>query len=396
MILDRIKKNRIAFSLYHIRWTLRKLLKFNLINKTKLVSLFKSELVFEDLQIDFQLPEYGDPQSLSQIEYFVSKKFEINAVYYTTLRDVDLLGPVAVFVTNQNQIILTSQLDNLKVFDRCNPKHFNNPSKYLVDLYLEKAICLVNIYNHGTQKNYFHWIQDSISQIVCLKKRENDLSEWKIVIPENCPQPFLDILMYMGVSYNQLIVWKNYSRVKVSELFAFTTIRSETNYTSLLHPFALQHFSYLVQSKIVEPRQDLKIYISRANSRGRKVIEEEKLLHLIESEGFISVQLEKCSFEEQYRLFSRAKIVLASHGAGLTNIVFCKTQTVVIELLSESFTHYTDYFCISTYFDLSYSFVKCASIRNKENPDPDLNDIIIPFDHLTTLIQNKNSKGINK
>ena len=48
--------------------------------------------------------------------------------------------------------------------------------------------------------------------------------------------------------------------------------------------------------------------------------------------GFETVQAESLSISEQARLFAEAKIVLGPHGAGFTNIAFCKPGTKVVEL----------------------------------------------------------------
>jgi capsular polysaccharide biosynthesis protein len=46
-------------------------------------------------------------------------------------------------------------------------------------------------------------------------------------------------------------------------------------------------------------------------------------------------------FEEQIALFSRAKAIVAPHGSGLTNIIFCGSGTKVIELVSPNYIrHY--------------------------------------------------------
>ena len=50
-----------------------------------------------------------------------------------------------------------------------------------------------------------------------------------------------------------------------------------------------------------------------------------------EEYNFQNVQLEEMAFREQVRCFSRAKVVVAQHGAGLANIIWMNPQAVVFE-----------------------------------------------------------------
>lgn len=46
------------------------------------------------------------------------------------------------------------------------------------------------------------------------------------------------------------------------------------------------------------------------------------------------VELEECDLFTQVSLFNAADIIIAQHGASLTNLIFCKPETVVIEIRS--------------------------------------------------------------
>jgi capsular polysaccharide biosynthesis protein len=50
--------------------------------------------------------------------------------------------------------------------------------------------------------------------------------------------------------------------------------------------------------------------------------------------GFQTFVTESLSVVEQIALFYHAKIIVAPHGSGLTNIIFCQKGAKVIELVS--------------------------------------------------------------
>ena len=44
-------------------------------------------------------------------------------------------------------------------------------------------------------------------------------------------------------------------------------------------------------------------------------------------------------FIDQVKIFNSAKLIVAMHGAGLTNLLFCKNKTKVIEI-TKNFVDY--------------------------------------------------------
>jgi hypothetical protein len=100
----------------------------------------------------------------------------------------------------------------------------------------------------------------------------------------------------------------------------------------------------------------LRIYISRASARNRRVVNEPRLLGLLERYDFMVVRLETLSFAEQVRLFQSAGCVVAPHGAGLANLVFCQRGASVVEILPSQETNLC-YWLLSQQVSLTYHYV---------------------------------------
>ncbi|MBD1921548.1 glycosyltransferase family 61 protein [Microcoleus sp. FACHB-831] len=54
------------------------------------------------------------------------------------------------------------------------------------------------------------------------------------------------------------------------------------------------------------------------------------MINFLKKFGFEQVTLESLSVSDQAALFSSAQVVIAPHGAGLSNVVFCNRGTKVI------------------------------------------------------------------
>jgi capsular polysaccharide biosynthesis protein len=84
-----------------------------------------------------------------------------------------------------------------------------------------------------------------------------------------------------------------------------------------------------------------KLYISRLDSQSRVLVNEREIQAVAESVGCTSVVLSELTFQEQVRLFAEASLIVAPHGAGLTNIGFCRPGTTLCELHMDSYVHWS-------------------------------------------------------
>ena len=51
--------------------------------------------------------------------------------------------------------------------------------------------------------------------------------------------------------------------------------------------------------------------------------------------GFEAIQPEKLSFDEQALVFAQAEVIVCEFGSALTNAMFCKPGTKVVEIIAE-------------------------------------------------------------
>ena len=75
-----------------------------------------------------------------------------------------------------------------------------------------------------------------------------------------------------------------------------------------------------------------RIFISRSKASVRHIVNEGEVIRLLEAYGFILVCLEDWSIAQQIQLFASAKAIVSPHGAGLSNLAFCKKGTLVVEI----------------------------------------------------------------
>jgi capsular polysaccharide biosynthesis protein len=92
------------------------------------------------------------------------------------------------------------------------------------------------------------------------------------------------------------------------------------------------------------------------------------------------VQLEQMSFADQMQLFESAACIVAPHGAGLANLVFCKTDTSVIEIFPPAPVNVC-YWLLSQQVSLLYHYI----LGEPDSPGPDIRVDLNKLEHTVDL-----------
>ncbi len=75
-----------------------------------------------------------------------------------------------------------------------------------------------------------------------------------------------------------------------------------------------------------------RIYISRKKASNRRIINEQEVINLLEKFAFKTITIESISVAQQASLLANSQVIVATHCAGLTNLVFGNPGTKVIEI----------------------------------------------------------------
>ena len=96
-------------------------------------------------------------------------------------------------------------------------------------------------------------------------------------------------------------------------------------------PSYVQRLKKSLESKISLKKNHRYIYINRLAAKSRPINNEGEIIRYLNNKGFESIDLNKLKPMEQIYLFSEACIIIAPHGAALTNLIACQEGTQVIE-----------------------------------------------------------------
>ena len=135
------------------------------------------------------------------------------------------------------------------------------------------------------------------------------------------------------------------------------------------------------------PKQYRRLFITRSKATRRRCLNENELMRHISQYNFELVSNEDLDLLDQMKLFATADVIIGSHGAGLSNIISCKPNTIVIELFPDNIdlTTHCHYYLISDILG-----IKHAHLTGKTMSKTD--DFLISPSALLSLLKHLNIK----
>ncbi|MGL4378867.1 MAG: tetratricopeptide repeat protein, partial [Microcoleaceae cyanobacterium] len=185
--------------------------------------------------------------------------------------------------------------------------------------------------------NYYHWMIDLISRFALLIHSGIPLELIDKFVVNTHVLPYQqETLQLLGIPPNKIIQSSQTNHFLATRLIVPSPLRLEDFRSSQWVCSFLKSQFCLPQFRENSPYAK-RIYISRSHASYRKIINEEEMMTFLAKYGFQKVTFESMSFAEQVACMAVAEVVIAPHGAGLTNLVFCAPQTKVIEIFSPEY-----------------------------------------------------------
>jgi hypothetical protein len=272
---------------------------------------------------------YNNPEALPWSISSTIGTFTLKKPFVFEVKNAELVGPATVGFDRNGSLISEIVIGTPTI---TLIKYLPAPTLILKNLpsfgsyQLDRVYSLVNPWSNG----YFHWIVDCLARLEGIEYyQEQTGKKPTLLIESNPPKWKIESLRLLGYDPDDCIYW-NRSKIKVKRLVV-PSYRREHN---VISPAACQWLRQRMLSNLpnVESKQHSfspRIYISRPQTTGRQVINEDDVLEALKPFGFVAYILENMSFADQVRLFSQAEIVVAPHGAGLTNMIFAQNLIVI-------------------------------------------------------------------
>lgn len=245
---------------------------------------------------------------------------------------------------------------------------------------------------------YTHWLFDLVPKLKILENAKIDLNCFDHVVVNALNSKFqIATIERLGINKENIIPISrlNGKTIKCRQLVKVSPPRIGLSTEGWIIDY-IKDFFALADNVVVDSFK--KIYISRINSGRRKVTNEAEVQQYLLTKGFTVLECENRSIGEVIKIMSKAEIVVGPHGAGMSNIAFCRKGTQIIEFFSQHISK--EYWLFSESLGFDYSCLPCADNIGKKYYEQELDyknlffeinaaDITVNIDELSRELESK-------
>jgi hypothetical protein len=185
---------------------------------------------------------------------------------------------------------------------------------------------------HSSQDSYFHWLTDVLPTLEAIRAFElRSGSRVRFIVSRPLAEWQRESLALMGVHDDDIYCWNGTSAI-VKQLVV-PSVRTD-GWTCLPSIAGLRWVRDQMMTGALASEQENEsgagpshIYLKRSGRR--RMANEDEVIALMASRGIVAVDPEAMTVAEQIRLFRGARLIVSSHGAGLTNMIFSDHARVI-------------------------------------------------------------------
>lgn len=251
------------------------------------------------------------------------------------------------------------------------PQHAKVLRKAPKPLQIDKAVWITERVYH----NHSHWLTAHLPKLLWL--RNHNLLD-KVILPPNRTAAMNASLSMLGLVPDDFLTYDEKRPLFVKQL---TVIDTDRFRPELLRLVPAAYGVYEVDAPY------RRVFISRAKASRRKLINEEEVWSLLEPHGFQRVFMEDLTFQEQVKLMQESSVLIAPHGAGLTNMLFCPQGAKIVEIADLSFPN-PNFYALASAMKHQYWIINADSRGDAHPLEKDLFvDPVAIKEMLPSLIQ---------
>jgi capsular polysaccharide biosynthesis protein len=312
--------------------------------------------------------------------------YTVPAVFYAELQHTRFDPRSGVLAAQDNTLLVDSVIDKRRLYrtptyGSAVPTHFQR---------------MAGTYSavHGMwSNNYYHWMVECVFRLYTLQQYGEPV---KLLIRRDLTPMQQETLAICKPDNVELVHLDDNETWIQAERFILPSYLNR-GYKDFVH-FPRPHLDYFRACMFrafdvpADAPRDQRIYISRAGAKIRRLTNEADLVKVLGDYGFTAYRLEDLSLAEQVRLFSRACMIVAPHGAGLTNMIYAD-RARLLEITSRMITPLFFFMALSMDHTYYYSYPQEVPARLPSVYDSDRNrtardgDITVDLDRLMPVLE---------
>ena len=252
---------------------------------------------------------------------------------------------------------------------------------------------LLSLIQDASENNFSHWLLDILPRIKIFEQNNSIADIDYFLLPELKYSFQRETLEILKIPFNKILSDKQNRHIEANVLYVTGhpwhkkgNVQDEIIYIpEWIINWLREKFLANAEYKNVSE----KIYIDRSDSLFShcQIINSDEVWEFLKNEGFTKIKSTEITFKNQIGLFNSATTIVGAHGAGLTNMIFSKSNTNIIEFAPKN--HPNNFFYrVSQINNLNYKKIVSKDLRlsnhNKKG------DILVDLKILKESFENLN------
>ena len=225
--------------------------------------------------------------------------------------------------------------------------------------------------------NYYRWLLDLLPRILLLKRATHNFSNYDAVFLNGSRASYEGETLAALQLPSEIV-----SYVGSRDRFQIASAVIPSMNIDAVAPWKVRALRELAPPTRTDARR--RLYLSRAHAPVRRIANENEISAELRRRDFEVIEPEKLSWRQQVDLFAGATLIVAAHSAALSNIVFCRPGTHIVEITTRA--GYRDCFWrLAGVAGLAYQVLEAQPTRASARP-VDNADMIVNRDELARVL----------
>jgi len=203
----------------------------------------------------------------------------------------------------------------------------------------------------GASSNYYHFLYDALARYGIYEEAFGDSPVDAVVVPHRTRYQ-RELLELAGIR-GRLVEPRPGQTVRAERLLVPSTPNQD-----LAAPRSVTAWLRGRLPARGDGQTPARLYVTRGDlPHTRRYVQEPALWPRLERRGFTRLDPGTLSVQEQIDVFHGAEVVVGPHGAGLTNLTFCRPGTKVLELFAPGYVHLGLWSICESIGDIDYRYL---------------------------------------
>lgn len=337
----------------------------NLVTETKITSAVAQTTVFSSESTRLQQPQY---HWRSAADADIALSFKLDTLMVSSPVTLRTVSGASVYLTGGRHAVTTPNGESVSQHRVSEKTLTELPWQHHKKLSGRSLL----LGNSAGANCYYHWMMDLLPKLGYLEQAGISLNSIDHFLVREITHDFQqETLTKLGIDESRIIQCVKHPYYTCDELLilnldhriSFGMNKFVPNW--IRKTFLPMHTDLPMRSELLNTDERIKLYITRPDGVRRGIDNEQALIALLKDKGFAVRAMEGLSVHEQGALLARTDVLIAAHGGALTNMVFAKPGTKIIELFgSHVYPYYSGLanLCNHEYHALLQQPEQCANL----------------------------------